>query len=333
MKTLAKTRIETLENSITNWYFDTPDQRQSWLDMAMALPEFDGRLTADAEVNTWFSAGGRAEILFRPKTLSSLAAVLKARPTDMLVTVLGATSNILIRDGGLQGLVIRLGRDFAEITCDMARNTVTAGAAALDPMVADVAATNGLGGLEFLSGIPGSIGGAAVMNAGAYGSDFYSHAQTVKAITLQGEILELDANTIPHTYRHADLPADIIVTGAVLQAISEDPNVVKQRILDIKARREETQPIREKTGGSTFKNPTNHPENYKAWQLIDKAGCRGLTVGDAQMSEFHCNFMLNTAKASAQDLESLGELVRQRVFDTSGIWLEWEIKRLGIPSV
>jgi len=241
--------------------------------------------------------------------------------------VLGAASNVIIRDGGVPGLVIRLARGFAEVVVEA--DGVIAGAAVLDVTLAEHAAGAGLAGLEFLSGIPGTLGGAVAMNAGAYGSDVSAVLDWVEIVTGDGDLVRLPAKALHLAYRHAQLPARAVVVRARLRAHRGDPGAVSERMAQIKNAREATQPIRSRTGGSTFRNPPD----MKAWELIDAAGCRGLTRGGAQVSEKHCNFLLNLGEATAADLENLGDEVRRRVQQSSGVTLEWEIKRIGKPGV
>lgn len=290
------------------------------------LPPVRGRLTADAPLAgvTWFRVGGAAEVMFRPADADDLAAFLAGVPADVPVTVIGVASNLLVRDGGVPGVVIRLGRGFADITAD--GETVTAGAAALDLNVAKVACGADLGGLEFLSGIPGTIGGALRMNAGAYGREIRDVLVSATAIGRGGRVHTFGLEDMGFTYRHCALPPDLIFTGAVLRGTPDSLDAVAARMDEIQAKRSDSQPVRSRTGGSTFKNPAG---GRRAWELIDAAGCRGLRIGDAQVSEMHCNFLLNLGNATAAELEALGEEVRRRVLETSGVALDWEIKRIG----
>lgn len=292
------------------------------------LPAVRGRLTARAPLDrvTWFQVGGPAEVLFKPADLDDLRAFLAATPPDIPVTPIGVASNLLVRDGGLPGVVLRLGRAFADIA--VTGETVRAGAAALDLNVAKQAALAGLGGLEFYAGIPGTVGGALRMNAGAYGAETKDVLIEALALDRRGGVHRIPAAEMGFGYRTCGVPADWVFVEALFQCGADDPDAVRARMADIQASREASQPIRARTGGSTFKNP---PDG-KAWQLIDAARCRGLSVGKAQMSEKHCNFMINTGGASAADLETLGEEVRRRVKRTSGVTLEWEIKRVGEPG-
>jgi len=291
------------------------------------LPPVRGRLTENADLSrvTWFRVGGPAEVLFKPADRDDLAAFLAACPADIPITVIGVASNLLVRDGGVPGVTIRLGRDFAMIGAE--GDQVRAGAASLDVHVARVAMEAGLSGLEFLVGIPGTIGGGLRMNAGAYGTEFKDVLIEVEAVDRAGELHKTTPAELCMRYRHSDAPADWIFTGALLQGRPGDGAAIAARMKQITDAREATQPIRERTGGSTFANPTDH----KAWQVIDRAGCRGLRVGGAQVSEIHCNFLINTGTATAGDLEALGELVRQRVRSEFGIELRWEIRRVGEP--
>lgn len=300
------------------------------------LPNVRGRYTENAPlgVKGWFRCGGTADVLFKPADQEDLQDFLKNCPADVLVHIFGALSNTIIRDGGVRGVVIRLGREFSDIQIDGDR--VIAGALALDTNVANIAAENGIGGLEFLSGIPGSLGGAVKMNAGCYGTETKDVLVEATVINRSGQIKILKPDDLDMTYRHTNLTDGDIVTQVVLQGHNEDAETVKNRIAEIKEKREQSQPIREKTGGSTFANPSPAElsqaglnENMKVWQLIESVGGRGLTIGGAQMSEKHCNFMINTGDAMASDLENLGEEIRARVLDKHGITLRWEIRRIG----
>lgn len=293
------------------------------------LPPVRGRLTADAPLGalTWFRTGGAAEVLFRPADAEDLAAFLAALDPAVPVTVVGAGSNLIVRDGGVPGVVVRLpARGFGAIAA--APDGVVAGAAALDPTVAETAAEAGLAGLAFLCGIPGSLGGAVAMNAGAYGSELKDVLDWAELVTRDGRTVRLEAPALAFAYRAARLPPGGIVTRVRLRARRGDPSAIAAEMARIRAAREASQPIRARTGGSTFRNP----EGAKAWQLIEAAGCRGLRRGDAQVSEKHCNFLINTGAASAADLEGLGEEVRRRVRAATGVTLEWEIRRIGVPA-
>jgi UDP-N-acetylmuramate dehydrogenase len=294
------------------------------------LPPLRGRVEHHAPLGptTWFRVGGPADVLVRPADLDDLLLLLRDMPADMPLTVLGAASNMIIRDGGIAGVVLRLARGFGDVVVEA--DGIIAGAAALDVTVAETAAAAGLAGLEFLVGIPGSIGGAVAMNAGAYGHEIKNVLDWAEIATPEGT-LRLDAAALRFGYRQAHLPARGIVVRAKLRAVPNEKASIAARLAEIRAAREATQPVRARTGGSTFKNP---PGNHKAWELIDAAGCRGLMQGAAQVSEKHCNFLINLGGASAADIEALGEEVRARVLAHSGIALEWEIRRIGraLPS-
>jgi UDP-N-acetylmuramate dehydrogenase len=298
------------------------------------MTDVRGKITDNAPLGAmgWFKCGGTAERLFKPEDESDLIAFLQTCPGD--VQVFGALSNTIIRDGGVRGAVIRLGREFGHIKTD--GDLIHAGALALDANVAQVAAEAGIGGLEFFSGIPGTVGGALKMNAGCYGTETKDVLMSCRAVDRTGKIHTLTPADLRMTYRHTDVPADYIFLSAIFKGVREAPETVLARMTDIKKKREDSQPIREKTGGSTFANPSVEqlraaglPEDTKVWQLIDAVGGRGLTVGGAQMSEKHCNFMINTGTATAADLEMLGEDIIARVYDRFGITLRWEIKRIG----
>lgn len=291
------------------------------------LPRVRGRLRANVDLApaAWFRVGGPAEILFRPADLGDLAEFLAACPEDVPVTAIGVASNLLIRDGGVPGVVIRLGGEFARVRIEGAR--VIAGAGALDLTVAQEAHAAGLGGLEFLSGIPGTIGGAVRMNAGAYGCEIVDIIESATVATRDGRIVTLDRAALGLRYRGCDLPEGAIVIEATLRGAPDAMDRIAARMGEIQAQRAATQPIRARTGGSTFANPPD----AKAWELIDRAGCRGLEIGGAQVSKQHCNFLINNGEASAADLEALGEEVRRRVRASCAIDLVWEIKRIGLP--
>lgn len=292
------------------------------------LPNVRGTLTADAPIArlTWFRVGGNAEVLFEPADQEDLQAFLQALPREIDVTVLGGASNLIVRDGGINGVTIKLGRPFAQITVD--DMTIEAGAAAMDITVSRKARDCGIGRLEILSGIPGSIGGAVRMNAGAYEAEIKDVLLDATAIDRQGKLHISKAPDLGFTYRHSNAPSDWIFTSATLQGSDDSSEAIAARMENIAIAREGSQPIRERTGGSTFKNP----EGQKAWELIDRAGCRGMQRGGAQVSNTHCNFLINTGSATAADLEGLGEEVRRRVEDETGILLEWEIRRIGVLS-
>ena len=298
-------------------------------DLIDRLPPVRGRYRADAKLAaiTWFRAGGAAEVLFRPADPDDLVEFLRAKPADVPVTVIGVGSNLLVRDGGVPGVVVRLGRAFAEIAADGAE--IACGAGALDLNVATAARMARIGGLEFLAGVPGTIGGALRMNAGAYGREIKDVLVRAEAVDPRGARHGLAPDDLGLAYRRSALPCDWIFLGARLRGRPDDPAAIAGRIAEIQSQRTAAQPIRSRTGGSTFKNPPGH----KAWELIDKAGCRGLKRGGAMVSERHCNFLINTGTATAADLEALGEEVRARVFEASGVRLEWEIRRIGVPMV
>lgn len=286
-----------------------------------------GRLTPNAEMDkiTWFRAGGLAEVLFQPADEEDLAAFLRAIPEEIPLTVVGVGSNLLVRDGGIPGFVIRLsakGFGEAEIVSPV---RIKAGSATPDKRVAALALEAGIGGFHFYHGIPGAIGGALRMNAGANGVETRERVVEVRALDRKGNVQTLSNAEMGYAYRHSAAPAGLIFTSAVFEGFAEDKATIKAAMDAVQNHRETVQPIREKTGGSTFKNP----EGTSAWKEIDKAGCRGLMIGGAQMSPMHCNFMINTGTATGYDLEYLGETVRARVLEHSGIRLHWEIKRIG----
>jgi UDP-N-acetylmuramate dehydrogenase len=291
-----------------------------------ALPPVRGTYAQGAALKdlVWFRAGGPAEVLFRPADADDLAAFLYARAPETPVSVIGVGSNLLVRDGGIPGVVVRLPGAFGKIVVDGAR--VRAGAAALDAAVARAAADVGIGGLEFLRGIPGTIGGALKMNAGCYGREIKDIFVEATAIDGKGNKLTLTAQDMGFVYRKAQVSDDLIFVNALFEGSRDDPASVRARMDALVEQRESTQPVKSRTGGSTFKNPPGH----KAWELIDKAGCRGLMHGAAQVSEKHCNFLINTGDATAADIEALGEEVRARVREKFGVALEWEIKRVGV---
>jgi len=300
----------------------------NWRDQ---LPAVRGKLLRDEPLGpfTWFRVGGAAEALFLPADHEDLRDFLKALPASVPVTVLGVGSNVIIRDGGVEGVVIRLaGRAFGSVEADADTQRITAGSAALDANVARAAAKAGIAGLEFYAGIPGSVGGALTMNAGCYGSETKDVLISAWGYDRSGTRRELALADFGYTYRHSAAPADIIWVEATYQGRADDPEAVQARIAEITAKRETTQPIREKTGGSTFKNPPGH----SSWKLVDEAGWRGKPYGGAMFSTLHSNFMINTGEATAADLEGLGEAVRADVKAKTGIDLHWEIKRIGRPT-
>jgi len=293
----------------------------------LRLPPLAGRLTPDAAMEkvTWFRTGGPAELLFQPADEEDLGQFLGVVPLDIPVTVVGIGSNLMVRDGGIGGIVIRLPpKGFGQVEA-AGDGRLRAGAGASDKRVAAVALELGLGGFHFLHGIPGSIGGALRMNAGANGVETSERFVSATAVDRQGRLVELTPGDMAFRYRHSGADDGLIFTSALLAGPSDGAESIRAAMDAVQHHRETTQPVREKTGGSTFKNPPG----TSAWKEIDRAGCRGLRIGDAQMSEMHCNFMINTGSATAHDLELLGETVRRRVFETSGILLEWEIQRVG----
>jgi UDP-N-acetylmuramate dehydrogenase len=298
-------------------------------DLKAAMPELRGRLTANQSLSelTWFRVGGPAQMLFTPADEDDLAYFLSYLPAELPVTVVGVGSNLIVRDGGLPGVVIRLApRGFGEASAQ--DEIVSAGAAALDKRVAETAASANLAGLEFLFGIPGTIGGALRMNAGANGAETKDVLIEASGVGRDGKKHVFSNAEMKFVYRNSGVDASIIFTSARFAGKPATREAIRVRMNEVQAHREAAQPIREKTGGSTFKNP---PGN-SAWKLIDAAGCRGLRVGGAQVSEMHCNFLINTGEATASDIETLGETVRTRVKENSGIELHWEIKRIGISN-
>jgi len=286
-----------------------------------------GRLMPDSgmEKITWFRAGGPADALFQPADEEDLAAFLKAVPAEIPVMVVGIGSNLLVREGGIRGFVVRLSaKGFGEVGA-ISPTTIRAGAATPDKRIAAAALEAGIGGFHFYHGIPGGLGGALRMNAGANGVETRERVVEVRALDRKGELHILKNADMGYAYRHSSAPRDLIFTSAVLEGFQEDRDAIKAAMDSVQHHRETVQPIREKTGGSTFKNPSG----TSAWKEIDRAGCRGLMIGGAQMSPMHCNFMINTGSATGYDLEFLGETVRARVLEHSGIRLEWEIKRIG----
>ncbi|MFN3583128.1 UDP-N-acetylmuramate dehydrogenase [Phenylobacterium sp.] len=294
------------------------------------LPAVRGKLLRDEPLApfTWFRVGGPADVIFLPEDEDDLAAFLKGLPADAPVTVLGVGSNTLVRDGGVDGVVIRLGKAFAKVE-PREGSRIFAGAAALDATVAREAAKAGIAGLEFYRGVPGTIGGALVMNAGCYGAETKDVLVEAYALTRAGERLTLSNADLGYSYRKSARAASepLIFTGALYEGRPDDPAAIEARMAEITARRETTQPIREKTGGSTFKNPPGH----SSWKLVDDAGWRGKRFGGAMFSPLHSNFLINTGEATAADLEGLGEAVRADVKAKFGVDLDWEIKRIGRP--
>jgi UDP-N-acetylmuramate dehydrogenase len=294
-------------------------------DLKARMPELRGRLLANQPLGefTWFRVGGPAQAFFMPDDENDLAYFLRNLPTEIPVTVIGAGSNLIVRDGGVTGTVIRLGRGFNEVKVEEHR--ITAGTAMLDVMVARAAQPAGVAGLAFLSGIPGTIGGALRMNGGAYGGETKDVLIESHGVDRQGNLRKFTNGDMGFSYRHCSVPDDVIFTTAVLQGRAGQPDDIAAEMATIKKKRESSQP-RNRTGGSTFKNPPGH----SAWKLVDDAGCRGLTIGGAQVSELHSNFLINLGGATAADIENLGETVREKVKAHSGVEMEWEIKRVGV---
>jgi UDP-N-acetylmuramate dehydrogenase len=293
------------------------------------LPPVRGKLLFDEPLApfTWFRVGGPADVLFLPADADDLTAFLRSLPDTVPRTVLGVGSNVIVRDGGVEGVVIRLaGRAFAAVEIDAERSKVIAGPGALDAAVARAAAKAGIAGLEFYAGVPGTIGGALTMNAGCYGAETKDVLQSAWGVDRGGRRHDLSLTDLGFSYRHNALPdGEMVWLGAIFQGRGDDPAAIQARIDEITARREASQPIREKTGGSTFRNPPGH----SAWKLVDEAGWRGKPFGGAMFSPLHANFMINTGEATAADLEGLGEAVRADLAAKTGVVLEWEIKRIG----
>lgn len=297
-------------------------------DLQAKLPELRGRISSGQKLAdvTWFRVGGPAQALFSPADEADLAYFLAYIPADLPITVIGLGSNLLVRDGGVEGVVIRLGKGFAAVKAEEGHR-LRAGTAVPDVKVARAAADAGIAGLAFYRGIPGSIGGALRMNAGAHGRETKDVLIGARAVDRSGKIHELSLADMGFTYRHSAVPADWILTEALYQGVPGDPAEILKEMDEVAEYREKNQPIKERTGGSTFKNPPGQ----SAWKLIDEAGCRGLRVGGAKVSEMHCNFLINDAGATAEDIERLGETVRARVKARSGVTLQWEIIRMGLP--
>ncbi len=292
------------------------------------MPELRGRALANQPLAdlTWFRVGGPAQLLFMPEDEADLAYFLGRLPGEFAVTVIGLGSNLIVRDGGVPGVVVRLGRGFNGIVIEGAR--IRAGAGVPDVKIARAAQEAGLAGLSFMRGIPGAIGGALRMNGGAYGRETKDVLVEARAVDRRGGVHVLSNAEMHYSYRHCGAPEDYIFTEGLLAGERGDPKIIAAEMEKITETRESTQPVKSRTGGSTFKNPPGH----KAWQLIDAAGCRGLTNGAAQVSEMHCNFLINRGSATAAEIEDLGELVRRRVEEHSGVKLEWEIARIGVTA-
>ncbi len=296
-------------------------------DLKLALPQLRGRLLTNERLAplTWFRVGGPAQALFMPEDEDDLAYLLANLPRDIPVTIIGLGSNLIVRDGGVPGVVIRLGRGFNEVKVEP-DNRVRAGTAVPDLRVAKAAQEAGVAGLAFMRGIPGAVGGALRMNGGAYGTETKDVLIEARGVDRAGHVRVIAHADMHFGYRHCGVPDDVVFTQALFQGRPGEPAAIAAEMEKITASREATQPVKSRTGGSTFKNPLPH----RAWQLIDAAGCRGLIVGGAQVSELHCNFLINLGNATAADIEALGEEVRRRVREQNGIELEWEIKRIGI---
>jgi UDP-N-acetylmuramate dehydrogenase len=293
------------------------------------LPKARGRLEANFPLAdlTWFRVGGPAEVLFTPADEADLAQVLKETPDDVPVYVIGVGSNLLVRDGGVPGVVIRLGKGFGDVGLEP-EHRIRTGTSVLDVRVARFALDHSIGGLTFLRGIPGTIGGALRMNGGAYGRETQDVLVEARAVDRRGSLHVLSNADMQYTYRHCGAAEDFIFTAALLQGQAGERDQIARAMDEVTERREATQPIKSRTGGSTFKNPPGH----KSWQLIDQAGLRGFAIGPAKVSELHCNFLINEGGATAGQIEELGETIRRRVKDKSGIELDWEIKRIGLPA-
>jgi len=297
-------------------------------ELKAGMPQLRGRLLANQALKdlTWFRVGGPAQILFMPEDEADLAYLLERLPSDVPVSAVGLGSNLIVRDGGVPGVLVRLGRGFAGIAVEGDR--VRAGAAVPDLKVAQAAQEAGIGGLAFFRGIPGAIGGALRMNGGAYGRETKDVLVEARGVDRQGRVRVFGNADMGFAYRHCGVPEDVIFMQALFSGTAADPQGIKAEMQAITEKRESTQPVKSRTGGSTFKNPPGQ----KAWQLIDQAGCRGLKLGEAQVSQMHCNFLINLGNASAADIENLGELVRDRVKASSGVELEWEIRRIGLAQ-
>jgi UDP-N-acetylmuramate dehydrogenase len=293
----------------------------------MIKHNFRGRLTQNAPLSkmTWFRVGGQADILFEPADVDDLKDFLRQWPVDSPVTMIGACSNVIIRDGGIRGAVIKLGKSFGAVKHDENTSVITAGSGAMDVVVARYASQYGLGGLEFLSGIPGNIGGALRMNAGAYGTEISDVLIDADVMDRQGNIYTICSDDMGFSYRCNGLSDDVIFIQARLKTYKDSVDNIQSKMDDIKEKRNASQPVKDRTGGSTFANP----DDDKAWRLVESVGGRDLKIGGAEFSEKHCNFMVNTGDATAKDLEDLGDIVRQKIIDQHGVTLKWEIKRIG----
>ena len=290
------------------------------------LPQVRGKLTPDAPLAplVWFKSGGTAEYLFEPADEEDLVSFLRDLDPQVPVMALGLGSNLIVRDGGVPGVVVRLGKPFSKIR-QLDETTLRCGGGASGILVSSTARDHGIAGLEFLRGIPGTVGGFVRMNGGAYGREVSDILVSARLVLRSGEVVEWPLEKLGYTYRHSEVPEGAVVVEATFQGVPGKPEAIAAEMDVIARTREESQPLRSRTGGSTFKNPAGH----KAWVLVDAAGCRGLTIGGAQVSEKHCNFLLNLGSATSADIEALGEEVRRRVLENSGITLEWEIQRIG----
>ena len=296
------------------------------MSLVATMPNVRGRLTPDAPLAplVWFKSGGKAEWLFEPKDEEDLVSLLQELDPHVPVMALGLGSNLIIRDGGVPGVVVRLGKPFSTVG-RLDQTTLSCGGGASGILVSSTARDHGIAGLEFLRGIPGTVGGFVRMNGGAYGREVSDILVSARLVLRSGEVVERSLDELAYTYRHSEVPADAVVIEAVLRGIAGDPKAIGAEMDAIARAREESQPLRSRTGGSTFKNPPGH----KAWALIDAAGCRGLSIGEAQVSKKHCNFLLNLGSATSAEIEALGEEVRRRVEAQTHITLEWEIQRVG----
>lgn len=294
--------------------------------MIADLSALRGAVIYDADLGkqSWFGCGGAADLLFEPADLEDLQSFLRLWPLDQPMVLVGGLANTIVRDGGVRGAVVRLGKGFSDI--DIQGHKIIAGAGALNGSVASFAAKNGCGGLEFLSGIPGRIGGAIAMNAGAYGAEVSDVLQGIKAVDRNGDIVNLTPQDLCMSYRHTNLPEGFVIISASFDKRDEDVSLVRQRLKDIKTKRRETQPISEKTGGSTFANPS---PDMRAWQVVERIGGRDIQIGGARMSDQHLNFMINDGNARASDLEDLGDELQRRAKEQMDVKLRWEIKRIG----
>jgi len=293
---------------------------------ALNIPKIDGKVEANASLSKfiWFRTGGPAQYLVRPNSIIDLSKFLKQLPTDILVMPIGVGSNMIVRDGGVEGVVVRLPKSMGKVEI-LKDHKIRSGGAAMGISLASAARDAGIAGLEFQRGIPGTVGGAVRMNAGAYGDETKDSLIEATLVMRDGEVATWSNDDFKYCYRHSAVPKDAIVVEALFQGKAGDPIEIGAKMDKIASDREASQPLRSRTGGSTFKNP----DGYKAWQLVDEAGCRGLRMGDAQVSEKHTNFLLNLGDASSADIEALGEEVRRRVNENSGITLEWEVQRVG----